>query len=66
MKDEYYFIPEIPKKCRPSLPKRYRHSVTAVIDIDERDGCIINGAVMSLAKGAAGLLAIAEGRHHVD
>ena len=32
---------------------------------DERDGCTINGAVMSLAKGTADLLAIAEGRHHV-
>ena len=61
-----YSIPSIPQKCRRSLPRQYRHSVTAVIDIDERDGCTINGEVMSLAKGAAGLLAIAEGRHHVD
>lgn len=65
MKDEYYFIPEIPKKCRPSLPKRYRHSVTVVIDISERDGCMANGFRMSLGKASRTLSAMAEGRYNV-
>jgi hypothetical protein len=65
MKHEYHSIPSIPQKCRRSMPKPYRHTVTTIIDIDERDGCMINGKAMSFDEAVSGLRAIAEGRYHV-